>query len=24
LDLVPLTPPTRFTRLVEQQGKVLL
>lgn len=24
LDLVPLTPPTRFTRLIEQQGKVLL
>ena len=24
LDLIPLTPPTRFTRLVEQQGKVLL
>jgi predicted nucleotidyltransferase len=24
LDLVPLTPPTRFTRLVERQGKVLL
>ena len=24
LDLVPLTPPTRFTRLVEQRGKVLL
>ena len=24
LDLVPLSPPTRFTRLIEQQGKVLL
>ena len=24
LDLIPLTPSTRFTRLVEQQGKVLL
>ena len=24
LDLVPLSPPTRFTRLIEQRGKVLL
>jgi predicted nucleotidyltransferase len=24
LDLVPLSPPTRFTRLVERRGKVLL
>lgn len=24
LDLIPLTPPTRFTRRVEQQGQVLL
>jgi len=24
LDLIPLTPPTPFTRLVERQGKVLL
>jgi predicted nucleotidyltransferase len=24
LDLVPLNPPTRFTRLIERQGKVLL
>ena len=24
LDLIPLTPSTRFTRLVEKQGKVLL
>ena len=24
LDLIPLTPPTRFTRLVEQRGQVLL
>jgi len=24
LDLIPLTPPSRFTRLIEQQGKVLL
>ena len=24
LDLVPLSPPTRFTRLIERQGKVLL
>jgi predicted nucleotidyltransferase len=24
LDLVPLTPPTRFTRLIERRGKVLL
>jgi predicted nucleotidyltransferase len=24
LDLVPLTPSTRFTRLIERQGKVLL
>ena len=24
LDLIPLTPPTRFTRSIEQQGKVLL
>jgi len=24
LDLVPLTPPTRFTRLVERRGKVLI
>ena len=23
LDLVPLDPPTRFTRLIEQRGKVL-
>ena len=23
LDLVPLTPPTRFTRLIERRGKVL-
>ena len=23
-DLVPLSPPTRFTRLIEQRGKVLL
>jgi predicted nucleotidyltransferase len=24
LDLIPLTPATRFTRLIERQGKVLL
>jgi predicted nucleotidyltransferase len=24
LDLVPLTPPTRFTRLIERRGRVLL
>lgn len=24
LDLIPLTPSTRFTRVIEQQGKVLL
>lgn len=24
LDLVPLNPPSRFTRLIEQRGKVLL
>ena len=24
LDLVPLTPPTRFTRMIERRGKVLL
>jgi len=24
LDLIPLTPPTRFTQVIEQQGKVLL
>ena len=24
LDLVPLSPPTRFTRLIEQRGRVLL
>jgi len=24
LDLVPLSPPTRFTRLIEKQGKQLL
>ena len=24
LDLVPLDPPTRFTRLIERRGKVLL
>jgi predicted nucleotidyltransferase len=24
LDLVPLTPPTRFTQMIEQRGKVLL
>lgn len=24
LDLVPLTPPTQFTRLIERRGKVLL
>jgi predicted nucleotidyltransferase len=24
LDLVPLTPPTPFTRLIERRGKVLL
>ena len=24
LDLVPLSPPTRFTRLIERQGRVLL
>ena len=24
LDLIPLTPPNRLTRLIEQQGKVLL
>ena len=24
LDLIPLDPPTRFTRLIEQRGKVLL
>ncbi len=24
LDLVPLSPPTRFTRLIEAKGKVLL
>ena len=24
LDLVPLTPPTRFTRIIERRGKVLL
>jgi len=24
LDLVPLSPPTRFTRFIEQRGKVLL
>ncbi len=24
LDLVPLNPPTRFTRLIERRGKVLL
>lgn len=24
LDLVPLSPPTRFTRLIERRGKVLL
>jgi predicted nucleotidyltransferase len=24
LDLIPLSPPTRFTRLIEQRGRVLL
>ena len=24
LDLVPLSPPTRFTRLIERRGRVLL
>lgn len=24
LDLVPLSPPTRFTRIIERRGKVLL
>jgi len=24
LDLIPLTPPSRLTRLIERQGKVLL
>jgi len=24
LDIVPLNPPTRFTRLIERRGKVLL
>lgn len=24
LDLIPLTPPTRFTRLIERRGRVLL
>lgn len=24
LDLVPLTPPNRFTRFIEQRGKVLI
>jgi len=24
LDLIPLSPPTRFTRLIETRGKVLL
>lgn len=24
LDLIPLTPPTRFTRIIERRGKVLL
>jgi predicted nucleotidyltransferase len=24
LDIVPLSPPTRFTRLIESKGKVLL
>ena len=24
LDLVPLSPPTRFTRLIEQRGRTLL
>lgn len=24
LDIVPLSPPTRFTRLIERRGKVLL
>ncbi len=24
LDLIPLTPPTRFTRLIERRGKILL
>ena len=24
LDLIPLDPPTRFTRLIERRGKVLL
>ncbi len=24
LDLIPLKPPTRFTRLIERRGKVLL
>ena len=24
LDLIPLNPPTRFTRLVERRGKVLI
>ncbi len=24
LDLIPLNPPTRFTRLIERRGKVLL
>lgn len=24
LDIVPLSPPTRFTRLIESRGKVLL
>jgi len=24
LDLVPLSPPNRFTRLIEQRGKILL
>ena len=24
LDLIPLTPPTRFTRLIESKGKALL
>ena len=24
LDLIPLNPPTRFTRIIERRGKVLL
>ena len=24
LDLIPLTPPTRFTKLVEEKGKILI